>query len=941
MPQFEVGQQELVDVHHYTYLIDICSMSNLDPALVARVQAANQVLAKRIFFSTQKRTDYDKFLSSEEFRKSKKYFRFFLNSFMSVEFLSEFVGLGFSDINPKEKEINSLTQTVFYSSELMRMQSNRMEHDFQKECINQMARSNLRKYLGRFEDGQDMNQKYKVNIKIGQGHTYSKYNTLMHFLNVAECYWKNPDLSNIQVFGKDIRVLLAISCQKIFFEKGHSGFYHYGPFESQSSGYRSELDLAVATSVGHVVPGVSRQRRNCLNQLVITDRVYEFDYLQRILKGLFSRAQGVQFKSDNEVLNLCLLSLMLDFGLYETHFALLNLPFLKDLQHMADTRELQVEVANRISEFDRMNNADSVTRWKVEELIFEVSYKFLVNKNFPVHSDQFKLIRMLNADPDYQSYVLLCKIYMSLCQINKSVEVDYYKVRCDGEFRIIIPHNFSKTTSDYLDEVTKNYTFSERDGIMIYDELPVFDLRPHQPEINLHRVRFDSATDMQSMVKYIEIANVFRVVDSGEQYLVFIADNVLLVEVSDNKGMTIRINKIVVEVATIFFNEAISFVPCFKYADSEDIILFASQNIHYLVDNGGQFCTDYYGMRHELIDCINSEEVFVDLNDEHVFKSFKLSELLTESKTVLYFPDYLLQVPNRQQLINLLDLAVHIRNVSFFILVLFYLRRGSVVLEFIEKEENVTKITGPWKEAIMYVLNRATPNAHYDAIFERQFFDLNQHEHMPLGEFIEVLCNNFTKYQRFTEDGQYQIVPTEKQKAFLKRIICAEECFHFSEVGSGKTKVILPLLCQTFLSNNAEAHKHLARGGKVKDVLVILVPEHLVQDARTQVYRYCLNLNFRQAYRVYDDIFALMHKNVRLGGAPASKRFGTSAQPMKQIFITSFNQFKKALTYDSICAKVMPHREHILVVTDEVDDFLGKLFWQYGCWSLFCQYCPN
>ena len=85
---------------------------------------------------------------------------------------------------------------------------------------------------------------------------------------------------------------------------------------------------------------------------------------------------------------------------------------------------------------------------------------------------------------------------------------------------------------------------------------------------------------------------------------------------------------------------------------------------------------------------------------------------------------------------------------------------------------------------------------------------------------------------------------------------------HFSEVGSGKTKVIMPLLCQIFLSNNVEAHKYLARSGKLKDVLVILVPEHLVPDARTQVFRYCLNLNFREEYRVHDDIFALMHNNV-------------------------------------------------------------------------------
>ena len=85
--------------------------------------------------------------------------------------------------------------------------------------------------------------------------------------------------------------------------------------------------------------------------------------------------------------------------------------------------------------------------------------------------------------------------------------------------------------------------------------------------------------------------------------------------------------------------------------------------------------------------------------------------MLTESKTVIYFPDYLLQVSSRQQLINLLDLAIYVRNLSFFILVLFYLRRSSVSLEYIEKDKSVTKITGPWKEAIMYVINAGSGNA--------------------------------------------------------------------------------------------------------------------------------------------------------------------------------------------------------------------------------------
>ena len=973
MAQFEVGQPELVDLHHYTYLLqsiciaslcvsfcvsmyvlplsaslyvslcvptcyiytgrsrylqDMCSILSATRSdgmdLVHRV---NAYLADHIYFSTQSRSSYDKFLTPDEFRASRKYYEFFLSNFMSVAWHQELVGLGFPDVNPKEKEINSLNQTVFYLQTLMSSQAYRMEFEFEKECINNMARMTLRKYGARFDGTQGLKQKYRVSVKIGHGFTYSKYNTLMHFLSVVGCYWQNPDLNNIQVFGKDIRALLAISCQKIFFEEGQT-WYHYGPMET---GYRSELDLALATSLGYANPTVSMESRTETNQLVLTDRVYEYNYLKGILHEMFTRAHGVRIKSDNAVLNLSLLSLLLDFGLYEEHAHLLNLPFLHRMHNLHNKRQLQVEVATLIHEFDRKNRTDTVTRLKLEELIFEASYKFVVNKGFPVYSPQNELIQELSADPAYQQHLLLCKINMSLCQINKSVEVDYYKVRCNGEFRTIIPQSFSKSTGEYLEQITKRYAFSEHGGVINYDQLALFDIRPEQPDIHLHTIRFDSATDVQSMVKYMEIKNAFQAVDSDRNFLVFIADNALQVEVLAGGGVAISINKTPVQIATIFFNEAFSFVPCFKYADSEDVILFASPNIHYLVDNGGQFCTDYYGMKHELIECITSEEVYVDLNDEHVFKTFKLSELRSESKTVVHAPDFLLQVPSRQQLINLLDFAIYVRNVSLFILVLFYLRRSSVFLDYIQKEgghrEQITKITGPWWEAILYVHNQ-TQNAHYEQIFQKQFFDLNQHEALPLTEFIEKLCENFTKYQPLTDDGQYQIVPTDKQKAFLQRIICAEECFHFSEVGSGKTKVILPLLCQTFLSNNAEAHEHFARGGQSKHVLVVLVPEHLVQDAKAQVFRYCLNLNFREEYRIYDDIFALLHDKVELGSAQPRYSYDrshkTAGPPPKKIFVTSFNMFKKALTYDAICKKVWPHRESILVVTDEVDDFLDR-----------------
>lgn len=694
MPQFEVGQKELIDIHHYTYLIDMCSLGKAPEALAQLVYDMNEILAHQIYFSTQNRNNYHKMMKTDQFIYSKAY-KVFLQHFMGVEWFSEYIGLGLSDINPKEKDINCLTQTVFYTHDLMRSQMYRQEYEFEKECINQMARTNWRRFTSFFNGSHIPSRSYRAEISIGRGYTYSKYNTLMHFLNIAEAYWSNPDVNNIQVFGKDIRTLLAISCQKIFFNPRHCGYYYYGPLELRQN-YRVELDLALGSVTGAAGPQVSMSSggRNEFNNLTIVDRVYEFSYLKGILQKLFESANGARFKSDNGVLNLLLLSLQLDFGLFDEYAKLLNIPFMKDLQHEADTKELQVEIANLIYDFDRKHNADSVTRSKVETLIFQASYNFIINKNFDLHSPQFKLIQMLNGDPDYQEYLLLCKIYMSLCQINKSVEVDYYKIKCNGLFHIVIPQNFSKKTSDYLEQITIHHSFSEIDGIMKYDDISVFDLRPHQPEINLYTIKLQSKTDIQSMVKYIEFTNVFQTLSTEEQYLIFIGDNVILVDVVDGGEMNIRINQVDANISTIFFNEAISFIPCFKYTEGEDVIMFTSRNIHYLVDKGGQYCPDYYGMKHELIDCIISDELYCDLNDDPAFRQSKLSDLVTESKVVVYFPDYLLLVSSRQQLINLLDYAIYIRNISFFILVLFMLERTSMTLTYKEKKDKVVQITG-------------------------------------------------------------------------------------------------------------------------------------------------------------------------------------------------------------------------------------------------------
>ena len=102
-----------------------------------------------------------------------------------------------------------------------------------------------------------------------------------------------------------------------------------------------------------------------------------------------------------------------------------------------------------------------------------------------------------------------------------------------------------------------------------------------------------------------------------------------------------------------------------------------------------------------------------------------------------YHPDYVLQVPSRQHLINLLDLAAHLRNVSLFILVLFQLRRASVKLDYKFRDGKVTKISGPWQEAIRYVLGSSS-NQEYDALFSKQFHNLDQFQDESLDVFVDA-----------------------------------------------------------------------------------------------------------------------------------------------------------------------------------------------------------
>ena len=166
--------------------------------LSQRVHRVNDFLVNHIIFSTQNRWDYEQFMDLDEFKSSREFTGTFRNAFMSADWFQQYTGLGFPDINPKDKERNCLTQTSFYSNKLM-VNCYGPSHDFEKQCVNEMSRNTLRKQMRVVEGKQSLRQDYSVSIRIGQGYCYSKYNTLMHFLNVARCYWLNPGMATYPV----------------------------------------------------------------------------------------------------------------------------------------------------------------------------------------------------------------------------------------------------------------------------------------------------------------------------------------------------------------------------------------------------------------------------------------------------------------------------------------------------------------------------------------------------------------------------------------------------------------------------------------------------------------------------------------------------------------------------------------------------------------------
>ena len=147
-------------------------------------------------------------------------------------------------------------------------------------------------------------------------------------------------------------------------------------------------------------------------------------------------------------------------------------------------------------------------------------------------------------------------------------------------------------------------------------------------------------------------------------------------------------------------------------------------------------------------------------------------------------------------------------------------------------------------------------------------------------------------------EGEDLIVPTEKPKKYLQKLICAEECFHFSDVGCRKTKVIRLRAARPFSPRMPKSTLALRWATRPSRYSASVCPSTWCATRwhRSRALPESgLPLGVLQLRR----LSALVHPGVQLGGSPALERSrsaagGSSGTLMKQIFIPAFNSFKKS-----------------------------------------------
>ncbi len=245
--------------------------------------------------------------------------------------------------------------------------------------------------------------------------------------------------------------------------------------------------------------------------------------------------------------------------------------------------------------------AEATARLHLKEFLSEFFCKFMMSEDFSAQ------LKELN------------RICVSLCQINKSVEVGYYRIRCKDDHRTHTLGRSVQKTGGHLEQGTTPCTASESNGTFVYEELSRSDVRVAQSETPLYQVQFDSGAPARSMVKYVEVPNILRALD--ERFWIFAVGNTLSVELGARGASAIRIREKVADPATAFFKEVVSIVPGFQDDDGEEVILFTPLHVHYPVNEDGRFNENYYSLKHEPVECF-------------------VSELPMESKAAVYLPGY-------------------------------------------------------------------------------------------------------------------------------------------------------------------------------------------------------------------------------------------------------------------------------------------------------------
>ena len=105
---------------------------------------------------------------------------------------------------------------------------------------------------------------------------------------------------------------------------------------------------------------------------------------------------------------------------------------------------------------------------------------------------------------------------------------------------------------------------------------------------------------------------------------------------------------------------------------------------------------------------------------------------------------------------------------------LFQLRRASVKLDYKsgrQGHENLVRAGG-------HPLRARRSNQEYDALFSKQFHDLDQFQDESLDVFVDALCDVFVKYHR-----DRSIVPRPKQEFFCGRSSRRSRVLPLFEVG--------------------------------------------------------------------------------------------------------------------------------------------------------------